>query len=269
MAVYDCFPFFNELDLLEIRLNELHEVVDYFVVVEGTRTYQNNEKPLHFEDNKQRFEKFKDKIIHVVINKFSEDSWENEKTSFNVVKEVLQTLQVEPNDFVIVGCADEIIKAEILKRIISTYDGVIHVDHENFCYYMNTQFNSSIWNSHWPGCTVVKYSMLENQPVYNFVENRNSTMGTLNKWNDLKPHGWHFTFLGSSAEVALKVRSYGHKEFNHISENQYTSQIESLADPFGRSEFHSFNSFYPTNLLPKYVQDNKDKFQRFFRKENK
>lgn len=265
MAIYDCFPFFNELDLLEIRLNELYDVVDYFVIVEGERTYQNNEKPLYFANNKERFEKFKDKIIHAVIDKFSDNSWENEKISFNVLKEVLQSANAQQDDFIIIGCADEIIKAEILQRVVSTYDTVIHIDHENFCYYLNTQFKSSIWKNHWPGCTVVKYHMLENANVYDFIENRNGTLGTLDKWDDIKPHGWHFSFLGSSTEVAMKVRSYGHTEFNHISESEYVSQIEALADPFGRNEFHRFNSFYPIDLLPKYVQDNINKFERYFR----
>lgn len=51
--VYDCFIFFNELDLLEIRLNELDDVVDYFVLVEANRTFQNNHKPYYFDENKE------------------------------------------------------------------------------------------------------------------------------------------------------------------------------------------------------------------------
>lgn len=66
--VFDCFPFFNELDLLEIRLNELNDVVDYFVLVESTKTHTGKEKPLYFEENKERFRLFSDKIIHVVVD---------------------------------------------------------------------------------------------------------------------------------------------------------------------------------------------------------
>ena len=47
--IYDTFLFFNELDLLEIRLNVLHDVVDHFVIVECTKTYQGNDKPLYFD----------------------------------------------------------------------------------------------------------------------------------------------------------------------------------------------------------------------------
>ena len=62
--IYDCFTFFNELDLLEIRLNILNDYVDKFVLVEATRTQNNKEKKLYYEENKERFAKFKDKVIH-------------------------------------------------------------------------------------------------------------------------------------------------------------------------------------------------------------
>jgi beta-1,4-mannosyl-glycoprotein beta-1,4-N-acetylglucosaminyltransferase len=48
MKIYDCFPFFNELDILEIRLNELYDVVDYFVLVESRCSFSNNPKLLFY-----------------------------------------------------------------------------------------------------------------------------------------------------------------------------------------------------------------------------
>ncbi|MHB1696717.1 MAG: hypothetical protein ACYCSQ_01205 [bacterium] len=66
--VYDCFPFFNEFELLEIRLNELNQVVDKFVLVEATKTHQGKEKPLFYDKNKDSFKKFRDKIIHIVVD---------------------------------------------------------------------------------------------------------------------------------------------------------------------------------------------------------
>lgn len=56
--IYDCFIFFNELDLLELRLNELSDIVDKFVLVEGTKTFQGDDKPLYFEENKDRFKEY-------------------------------------------------------------------------------------------------------------------------------------------------------------------------------------------------------------------
>lgn len=62
--IYDCF--YNELDLLEIRLNVLNDVVDKFVLCESTKTHSGEEKKLYFEDNKKRFSKFLPKIIHII-----------------------------------------------------------------------------------------------------------------------------------------------------------------------------------------------------------
>ena len=56
--IYDCFTFFNEFDLLEIRLNELDSVVDKFVLVEATKTFSGLDKPLYFNENKNKFNKF-------------------------------------------------------------------------------------------------------------------------------------------------------------------------------------------------------------------
>lgn len=68
--IYDCFTFFNELDLLELRLNELASVVDYFVIAEATHTFTGKPKPLHFKENAARFEAFLPRIIHIIVEDF-------------------------------------------------------------------------------------------------------------------------------------------------------------------------------------------------------
>jgi beta-1,4-mannosyl-glycoprotein beta-1,4-N-acetylglucosaminyltransferase len=75
--VYDCFTFFNELELLEIRLNELNSVVDKFVLVEALKTHQGKEKPLYYEENKQKFKEFHDKVIHIIVDFPPDDVLDN------------------------------------------------------------------------------------------------------------------------------------------------------------------------------------------------
>src|SRR3972149_880785 len=65
--IYDCVLFFNEPELLEIRLNELYPHVDKFVIVETIENFQGKLKPLYYEENKFLFEKFADKIIHIPL----------------------------------------------------------------------------------------------------------------------------------------------------------------------------------------------------------
>src|SRR4051812_40271897 len=67
MTLCDCFTFYNELDILEIRLRELYDVVDRFVLVEATHTHKGDPKPLHYATNRARFASWNDKIRHIVI----------------------------------------------------------------------------------------------------------------------------------------------------------------------------------------------------------
>ena len=62
MTLYDCFLFFNEYDILELRLKELYDTVDYFVIVEGTHTHIGNPKESNFEKYKARYEPYMEKI---------------------------------------------------------------------------------------------------------------------------------------------------------------------------------------------------------------
>ena len=79
--IYDCFTFFNELDLLEIRLKILNDYVDKFVLVEAAKTHSGLPKPLYFNENKQRFLPYQDKIVHISLDNMpeSQNSWVLEK----------------------------------------------------------------------------------------------------------------------------------------------------------------------------------------------
>ena len=65
MKIYDCFSYWDEDLLLDLRLNVLNEYVDYFVIIEGNKTWQNNPKKRQFDIKK--FKKFKDKIIYIPV----------------------------------------------------------------------------------------------------------------------------------------------------------------------------------------------------------
>ena len=73
--VYDIFTLNNELDTLEIRLNILNDYVDKFVIVESTETFSRVTKPLYYKENAERFSKWKDKIIHYVIDDFTDNNY--------------------------------------------------------------------------------------------------------------------------------------------------------------------------------------------------
>lgn len=134
--IFDCFTFFNELDLLELRLNELNEVVDYFVLVEATNTHTGKEKPLYYWENKDRFLPFSSKIIHVVVDDlpaeasklrlfldriyhltldkgsinlaFKREAWNREMFQRNAILRGVLSVSPRDSDIVIISDVDEI-----------------------------------------------------------------------------------------------------------------------------------------------------------------
>ena len=72
----DCFPFFNELDLLEVRLNSLAPYVKKFVLCEMSVTHSGKPKPLYFQESKDRFKDFN--ITHLIAPPYYGDPWSTE-----------------------------------------------------------------------------------------------------------------------------------------------------------------------------------------------
>jgi len=110
MKIYDCFTFFNELDLLKIRLNELNDVVDYFVIVEATKTQTGIPKKLYFNENKDRYKSFNKKIIHIIVkdmpNIKTNSSWVLENYQRNQILRGL--VDCNDNDIILISDLDEI-----------------------------------------------------------------------------------------------------------------------------------------------------------------
>ncbi len=117
--IYDCFTFFNEFELLEIRLNELNDVVDYFVLVEMDETFQGKPKPLLFkEERKKRFEKFLHKILYVGVTERIEvhnNPWEREKFQRDQIKRALR--RCHDSDIILISDLDEILSHQAIPRI--------------------------------------------------------------------------------------------------------------------------------------------------------
>lgn len=104
--VFDMILLNDELDMLEIRVNELASVVDVFFILEAEYTFSGKPKPLYFSDHETRFRQFRDKIIHIVIPRLTPDeeeqyahygAWANEKFARNKGLKIA-TDSRKPND---------------------------------------------------------------------------------------------------------------------------------------------------------------------------
>lgn len=245
--VFDTFIFHNELDLLEIRLNELNDVVDRFVIVEGTLTHSGQPKALIFDENIDRFKDFLHKINHVVVDNYPEatDPWVRERWQRDAIMLGLQ--DCEDDDIIILGDADEIASAEAIKNY-QVEQGLCRLKQRLFYYYLNCE-NKEGWD--WlkiaPYKTVkeltpcgVRYPPAGNTPL---IENG----------------GWHFSFLGSAEQAIAKVQSYAHWEYNTpemLDKDRVESLMSEGKDIFGRDcsyEFVEINDNYP-----QYVKEHVD-----------
>ncbi|KAK9812905.1 hypothetical protein WJX72_005596 [[Myrmecia] bisecta] len=118
--VYDCFQMNSELEMMEIRLNTLYQVVDYFVVIESKLSYRNTSKPLFFRQHEQRFQAFVDKIIYIALDSLQgSTNWEREWFQRQSLVKGLQVpgKHIETGDIIMLSDLDEIPRPEVVRAL--------------------------------------------------------------------------------------------------------------------------------------------------------
>ena len=186
--------FMNELELLELRLATLNDVVDYFVFFEAGQTHSCKSKPLHYEENKERFSEYKDKIIYIKMEKLpSTDSWKNE--NFSREQLIFGIDDAEPEDYIIVSDVDEIPNPEMLKFGFEKNFDIFTLQQKLFYYYVNCM-QKQLWSG----------------PVIAKRKHVTSTQGMRkmrgNRINLLSNGGWHYSYLGGEAMIKSKIEAY-------------------------------------------------------------
>lgn len=118
MKIVDSFIFYNELDLLEYRLKLLEPVVNNFVLVESTQTFAGHQKPLYYQENKDRFREYNHKIQHVVVDSFQpDDAWFNEKLQRESITQGLEMLRLHDDDAIMITDVDEIPDPRVIMQV--------------------------------------------------------------------------------------------------------------------------------------------------------
>lgn len=194
--IIDAFCFFNELDLLEIRLHELSPHVDYFVLVEANRTQSLNSKPFYYEENKERFALWSSKIIHVKVtdgpNNVS-NLWEMEHYQRNCISRGLDRIHPDGSDSIMISDLDEIPDMQAVIPALNFGHRTFSVDMGFYAYYLNLKAR----NRSWIGTTICPYSQLPSaQAMRNMKDHLPLVVG-----------GWHFSWLGGYQKIWLKSQS--------------------------------------------------------------
>lgn len=207
--VYDCFLFFNELDILEIRLNELYNSIDKFVLVESEETFMGSEKPLYYDKNKARFEKFSDKIIHIIIKERfvnTGNPWIIEEFQRNQIMQGL--VDCSPDDIILISDVDEIPKRDKIPEIIEmvkTGKYPLHCVQPIFRFYLN----ALELTSNWTGTCASTYKYLQGTTPNIFRHERKTK-----DYFVIHNSGWHFTSQGGMQCYREKLESFSHPEEN-------------------------------------------------------
>lgn len=141
--IVDCFTFFNELELLEIRLEELGNVVDRFVLAEAKLTFQGKSKPLYFKENATRFKRFRDKIDHLVVDlPQTDDPWVREGCQRDALKLAVEKLP--SSAMVFISDADEIFRPSAM-RAATSRGQFAFLEMDLFYYFLNLRREGSKW----------------------------------------------------------------------------------------------------------------------------
>ena len=267
MKVIDCFTYFNEDVVLDVRLNTLDKFVDYFVIVECAYEHQGKEKKKNFDIN--NFKKFEKKIIYKFIDEMPDNFLESQKNNHWWIENyqrnyISNLLKFDKDDFILISDLDEIPNLENidLVSLLEKYK-YIFFSQDLFYYKFN---NQNLTFKKWPGsrgCQLKnlntpqdlrntkfprKYEFFKRYFSYNYVVDNG---------------GWHFSYISKTDEIIKKIKSFAHKEYNKsffTDKKRVEQRIKDNLDIFDRGYVYKK---YDKKKLPKYILQNLEKFREY------
>ncbi|MBQ9512147.1 MAG: glycosyl transferase GT17 family protein [Lachnospiraceae bacterium] len=278
--VYDCIPFFNEIDMLKLRLHILDPYVDRFVIEEATMTFSGEPKELFFQQNAYKFKAFAHKITHIVVDNTPVLAGTHERDYFQKNRLIEGLEGATEDDIILFGDCDEIPNPKVLQGIIKTFDKtkVYHLAQENCYAYMNMVETSGtllsitgdfpeipVRERKWLG---TKITSTLNIPKEGIVRLRDLVPVTDLRSVRVENGGWHFGYMGGEHElnvakrIGVKVKAAAHQEYND--EEVLRETLDHLIlgrDMFGRDA--TFQQVEIDDSYPQYLRDNLEQYSHF------
>ena len=266
MAIYDCFQFFNEEHILDLRFNVLDEYVNFFVIVESTTDHQGNQKKLNFDIKK--FNKFNKKIIYIVVDDTKEAIKKPHIGGESLVEQhqrnsLLRGLKnCHDNDLVILSDVDEIPDLNKLNLF----------NKKKYAVFSQKMFNYKInllneTESDWHGSKICLKKNLKSPQWLRNLKFKKYPFWRIDKPRNLQiieNGGWHFAYLQSTENISKKIKSFAHGEFNKpnfSNQEKIEEKIKMGKDIFDRNI--SYRKVEVDSSFPKYIIENKEKFKKW------
>ena len=254
VKLVDCFMYFNEKDIVYLRLKELYDTVDYFVINEATKTHQGQDKELSFWKD-DRLEQFKDKIVYSSIEldgrfnglmpKFFPDAKiaaEEHEQRIRLFEQI-EALNLDNLDIIMISDCDEIPNKDVFQQMISY--PIVALNQMFFVHYVDVYTNKNV-----TGTVCCKYEGLK------YLNTLSSGMGLqiLRRDKDFMPRiengGWHYSYMGGAKSVSEKVVSTYDGDLNSKWKTEEASQqlidesIKNKQSPFSQEPITVLASEY-------------------------
>lgn len=239
--IFDCFTYFNEEEILKIRLHELNDVVDRFVIVEAETTFTGMSKPSNFSNIGRWIEPFMPKISYgfISMSQSKPSPWEREYFQRNKLIDYIDT-SIYPEDKIFISDVDEIIRPETMVACTET----CQIDVEQY-----------MWNFNWK---VPDHCNQGARPVC--VLGKDVDLHSAQEWRSMSlPRvsngGWHFSFFH---DPSSKIQSFAHTEYDQDDfkdDNSIAYRIQNGIDPFDRFPLKWYDI---DETYPRYVFENKE-----------
>jgi beta-1,4-mannosyl-glycoprotein beta-1,4-N-acetylglucosaminyltransferase len=244
MKIFDCFTYYNEKEILKLRLEELSDYVDHFIIVEASETFTGKSKPYYFDEDPDIFSKWYDKIFLYRID-FKDNnlsSWDREYIQRNSISDALKNIHIDDEDLIIISDVDEIWNYKTVENL--------RIDNEP----VRLDVKQYFWNYHWQ---VPDHCNQGARPVVckkNHLESTTPQELRSMALPTIPNGGWHFSFLGEEDNIKNKIESFAHTEYDKDefkSDELIMNRIKYGIDPFDRFplKYQEIDDTYPSSLF--------------------
>jgi len=271
MKIYDCFLYWDEDLLLDLRLNILNDYVDYFVIVEGNKTWQNNYKNFRFDIKK--FQKFEKKIIYIQVKDMPEgkNPWIRENFQRNCIERGFK--DIRDNDLIIISDLDEIPNPESILKFDTKKKYAVFRQNQYY-YKFNLQAKK---NPYWQGSRICVKKFLKSPQWLRNLKFKKRPFWRIDKFrlnNIIENGGWHFCNLKTPKDLLYKYKNlcetkdefvfYEKISEEFLNEKSIEEKIKHGIDIIGRDEKFEFKVI--DNTFPKYIFQNQKKYSDWISK---